>query len=149
MYKAAKLEVVEEAHELCKINVRDSFVTSDHQHVFIVLACRCVAEICGASDQQGVLSQWINDHVFRMNIFDVGVQPAEVLFHPSFELVLRQDVGDRQLVEERRVQAIHVFICAFQQNVTKIRFWMLEYVFKKVVNTKRCGEKDCSVGLIH
>ena len=84
-----------------------------------------------------------------MNVFDMSVQPAEVLFHPSFELVVRQDIGDRHLVEGRSVQKVHVPICAFQENVTKIRLRMLEDFFKKVVDTKRCGEKDRSVGLIH
>ena len=145
MCKASKLEVIEKAHELRQIKIRDSLVAPDHQHVFIVFTCRCVTEICGTGDQQGVLSQRINDHVFCMNIFDVGVQPAEVFLHPSFELVLRQDIGYRHLVEERR----NVFICAFQQNISKIRLRMLEHFFKKIVDTKRCSEKDRCVGLIH
>src|SRR6516164_2795957 len=78
MCKATKLEVIEQAHELRQIKIRYSLVAADYQHVFIVLACRCVAKICGASDQQGVLSQRIDNHVFCMNIFNVRVQPAEV-----------------------------------------------------------------------
>src|SRR6516162_11755528 len=145
MCKPTKLEVIEQTHELRQIKSRYSLVAADYQHVFVVLACRCVAKICGASDQQGGLSQRIDNHVFCMNIFNVRVQPAEVFLHPSFELVLRQDIGDRDLVEER----CNVFICAFQQNISKIRLRMLEHFFKKIVDTKRCGEKDRCVGLIH
>src|SRR5215469_15875747 len=145
MCKTTKLEVIEEAHELRQIKIRDSLVAPNNQHVIIILACRCVAEICRTSDQQGVLSERVNDHVFCMNIFDVGVQSAEVFRHPSFELVLRQDTSDCHLVEER----YNFFICAFQQNISKIWFRMLEHFFKEIVDTKRCGEKDRSVGLIH
>src|SRR5215470_14915737 len=145
MGKASKLEMIEETHELRQIKIRDSLVAPDHQHVFVILTCRCIAEICRTSDQHGVLSERINDHVYCMNIFDVGVQSAEVFRHPSFELVLRQDIGDCHLVEER----CNFFICAFQQNISKIWFRMLEHFFKEIVDTKRCGEKDRSVGLIH
>ncbi len=79
----------------------------------------------------------------------MNVQPCEVLFHPSFELILRQNIGDRHLVEGRSIQQVHVPICAFQQHVTKIGLGMLEHFFKKIVDTKRCGEKNRSVGLIH
>jgi len=56
----------------------------------------------------------------------MSVQPGEVLFHPSFELVVRQNVGDRHLVERRSVEKVHIPICAFQKNVTKIRLRMIE-----------------------
>src|SRR5215472_2514867 len=143
MGKASKLEVIEEAHELRQIKIRDSLVAPDHQHVFIVFTCRCVTEICGTGDQQWVLSQRINDHVFCMNIFDVGVQPAEVFLHPSFELVLRQDIGDRDLVEER----CNVFICAFQQNISKIRLRMLEHFFKRSLTPNAAVKKTAVLAL--
>src|SRR5262245_50633858 len=96
--------MVEYPHELAEINVRDSLVTANHQHVFIISALRRAAEIRRAGNHDGLLTQWIHDDKFVMDI-EIVVEAGETLaqkeFHVAFfEFCSRRDYRVSNLINQ-------------------------------------------------
>src|SRR2546423_7597683 len=69
----AKSEVAIETHELPKINVGDARVTSDDQHVLVIICSRSLTKVCRAGNYQWVGTQRIDQHVFGMQISHINV----------------------------------------------------------------------------
>src|SRR5262249_53582552 len=58
--QVARVEVLEETHELAEIHVGDPLVAADDQHVLVVVDLRVRAEVGGAGDDGGVVAEGID-----------------------------------------------------------------------------------------
>ncbi len=70
--------MVEDAHELAEIDIRDASITPDDQHVFVVIALRCAAEVSRPGDYGRIFTQGIDEHELVMNV-EILVQSCEFL----------------------------------------------------------------------
>ena len=69
----AKSEVAIETHEFPKINVGNTRVTSNDQHVLVIIGSRRLTKVCRTANDQWVGAQWVDQHVFRMQISHINV----------------------------------------------------------------------------
>src|SRR4029077_5365589 len=69
----AKCEVSIQTHEFAKINVGNTRVSSNDEHVLVIVRGRSTTEVCRTGNNQRVGSQRIDKHVFRMKISHVNV----------------------------------------------------------------------------
>jgi hypothetical protein len=69
----AKSEVAIETHEFPKINVGNTRVTSNDQHVLVIIGSRSLTKVCRTANYLWVGAQWIDQHVFRMQISHINV----------------------------------------------------------------------------
>ena len=78
IHDVTRIKMVENAHELAKIDVRDSGVPADHEHVLVVLVLRRAAEVRRPGHNDWIIPQGIDQHELVVDVV-VPIETREPL----------------------------------------------------------------------
>src|SRR4029453_11178004 len=99
--------MVPQAEEFAQVNIGPCGITADHEHVFVIVACRCVGKICRAGDHDRIGAEWIDQHILRMHVGHVTVQSACPFLEPLVETVDANEAAYGETIEGFPAEGVH------------------------------------------